>query len=322
MKKQQRGKDVNTACRFFFVLMAIASLSLAGCVTPATSQSVTNGDLTGLAPGRERPRIALVLGGGAARGFAHIGAIRVLEQEKIPIDLVVGTSVGSLIGALYAHHGDSFELEWTAYKLEHDDIFDYTVFNSKMGPVTGERLERFVREKIPVKNIDELKLPFAAVATDLNNGDRVVLDRGSLARSVRASCAIPGIFQPVKFRGRMLVDGGVVDNIPIDVARERGADIVIAVDISRNVTNYNITNALDVTLQAVWIMFKENVAHKRKDADVLITPAVDKIAMLDFSQKKEAMVAGIAATREMVPSIREAIRGWQRNDGLVATAAP
>jgi len=312
-------KGTRNVARGFVICVLLV---VAGCVSTPTVPVSTNGEWSGLTPGRERPRIALVLGGGAARGFAHIGVIRVLEQEKIPVDLVVGTSVGSLIGALYAHHGDSFELEWTAYKLEYDDIFDYTVFNSKMGPVTGERLERFVRETVPLKNIEALKLPFAAVATDLYHGDRVILDRGDLARSVRASCSIPGIFQPVKFRGHLLVDGGVVDNIPIDVARERGADLVIAVDISRNVTNYNITNAVDVTLQAVWIMFKENVAQQRKDADILISPAVDKIAMLDFSKKKEAMLAGMSAAREAVPAIREAMIAWQRANGVVGSANP
>ena len=307
--------------RVFFATLLVASIvASVGCVPRAVHNGVPDGDLSTLMPGRERPRIALVLGGGAARGFAHIGVIRVLEQEKIPIDMVIGTSVGSLIGALYANYRDSFEIEWIAYKLEHDDIFDYTVFNAKMGPVTGERLERFVRDKIPVRRIEELKLPYAAVATDLYHGTRVVLDQGDLARSVRASCSIPGIFQPVKLHGRMLVDGGVVDNIPIDVARERGADIVIAVDISRDVTNYNITNAIDVTLQSVWIMFKQNVTYGTKDADVLIAPAVGKIAMLDFSKKKEAMLAGMTAAREAIPAVREAISAWPKRQA--GTTAP
>ncbi len=272
-------------------------------------------------PGAEtpKPKVALVLGGGAARGFAHIGVIRTLEQEKIPIDLIVGTSVGSLIGAIYAADMNSFELEWTAFTLEKDDVFDYAILSAitSMGPVKGDKLEAFVRNKVAVANIENLKLPFAAVATDLNRGTRVVLDRGPVASAVRASSAIPGVFNPVGLQGRLLVDGGVVDNIPIDVAQEKGADIVIAVDISENVTNFNITNVVDVMLQAVSIIMNENTKQKKKEADVLITPSVGNVAMLDFTQKKRCMQAGIEAAQRAMPEIREKIEAWERKKAPV-----
>jgi len=283
---------------------------LAGCSTvPAPIPE--NGEAA-------RPRVALVLGGGAARGFAHVGVIRVLEQEKIPVDLIVGTSVGSLIGALYAHEQNSFELEWTAFELTRDDVLDYALLSATMGPIKGERLEAFVTKKIPVPNIENLKVPFAAVATDLNRGNRVVLTRGPIARAVRASCAIPGVFQPVEHQGRLLVDGGTVDNLPSSVAREMGADIVIAVDVSQRVTNYNITNLVDVTLQAVEIMFSENVERGRREADVLILPSVTGVAMMDFSQKKRLMQAGMEATQAAVPAIRAAMERWHVQRGRVA----
>ncbi len=280
---------------------------LALCASCATTQGPP-------AAGMPKPRIALVLGGGAARGFAHIGVIRTLEQEKIPIDMIVGTSVGSLIGAIYASDMNSFELEWTAFALEKDDVFDYALLSAitGMGPVKGDKLEAFVRNKVPIANIENLKLPFAAVATDLNRGTRVVLDRGPVAKAVHASSAIPGVFSPVDFQGRLLVDGGVVDNIPIDVAREKGADIVIAVDISENVTNFNITNVVDVMLQSVSIIMNENTKQKKKDADVLISPSVGNVAMLDFTQKKRCMQAGIEATQRAVPAIREKIEAWEK----------
>jgi NTE family protein len=260
------------------------------------------------------PRIALVLGGGAARGFAHIGVIRVLEQEHVPVSLVVGTSVGSLIAALYAAEGDSFDLEWTAFQLTQDDIFDFRLMNTVMGMgyAKGDRLEAWVKSKLKDDRIEKLKIPFAAVATDLNWGLRVVLDRGPVSRAVRASSAIPGVFEPVQHMGKILVDGGVVDNIPIDVAREKGADLVIAVDISENVGNTNITNALDVVLQATNIMFAENVAHLRGGADVLIEPRVGGVGMLDFSQKKQCMQAGMEAARKALPRIRAAVEDWKR----------
>jgi NTE family protein len=260
-----------------------------------------------------KPRIALVLGGGAARGFAHIGVIRALEQEKIPVDMVIGTSVGSLIGAIYAADMDSFELEWTAFQLQKEDIFDFDVMNAVtgMGLAKGDKLEEWVKGHVKPANIESLKLPFAAVATDLNWGRKVVLDKGSVARAIRASAAIPGVFQPVQHQGKFLVDGGVVDNIPISVAKAKGADFVIAVDISGNLGNPNITNLVGVTLQATNIMFALNVEHSKKDADILITPAgIGDVGMLDFTQKKRCMQAGIEATQKAIPNIRKAIDAW------------
>jgi NTE family protein len=259
-----------------------------------------------------RPRLALALGGGAARGFAHVGVIRALEQEKIPVDLVVGTSVGSLIGAIYAADQDSFELEWTAFQLEKEDLFDFGLMTAVlgMGLVKGDRLEAFVKGKVKAQDIEQLKIPFAAVATDLNWGTKVVIDKGSIAKAVRASSAIPGVFQPVQLMGKMLVDGGVVENVPIATAREKGADLVVAVDVSENVANASISNSVDVILQAVSIMFALNVAHAKKDADVLVAPAVGDVGMLDFTQKKRCMQAGIEAGRRAVPEIRRAIDAW------------
>jgi NTE family protein len=179
-----------------------------------------------------------------------------------------------------------------------------------MGIAKGDKLEEFVKSKVPAANIEDLKLPFAAVATDLNVGKRVVLDHGSVAKAVHASSAIPGVFNPVDYQGKLLVDGGVVENLPSSVARERGADIVIAVDISENVVNFNITNIIDVMLQAVTIMSSENVKYTRKNADVLITPAVGDVGMLDFTQKKRCMEAGIEAARKAMPDIRKAIEEW------------
>lgn len=295
-------------------LVMVASLGLLSACETAVPVTVPLAIVTPMPQGPPpKPRIALVLGGGAARGFAHVGVIRALEQEKIPLDLVVGTSVGSLIGAIYAADLNSFELEWTAFQLEKDDLFDYGVMNavSGMSLAKGDKLEEWVKGHIKTPNIENMKLPFAAVATDLNWGQKVVLDRGSVARAVRASSAIPGVFQPVQHQGKFLVDGGVVDNIPISVAKAKGADIVIAVDISGNLGNPNITNLLGVTLQAMNIMFALNVEHSKRDADVLITPAgIGDVAMLDFTQKKRCMQAGIEATQKAMPAIRKTIAVW------------
>jgi NTE family protein len=261
-----------------------------------------------------KPKVALVLGGGAARGFAHIGVIRSLEQEKIPIDLIVGTSVGSLIGAIYASDVNSFELEWTAFALEKETLIDYGIFNALTGlsAAKGDKLEEFVKSKVATANIEDLRIPFAAVATDLNRGARVVLDKGSVARAVRASSAIPGVFPPVDHQARLLVDGGVVDSIPVSVAREKGADIVIAVDIGEKVINFNVASIVDVMLQSITIMAAENAKYKKKDADVLISPKIGDVGMLDFGQKKRCMQAGIEAAQIMMPEIKAKIEEWGR----------
>lgn len=288
--------------------LAIACLSLlTACQTPPVT---VPRPVQGPPP---KPKIALVLGGGAARGFAHVGVIRALEQEKIPIDMVVGTSVGGLIGAIYAADANSFDLEWTAFQLEKDDLFDFGVMTAVtgMGFAKGDKLEAWVKSHIKTTNIENMKIPFAAVATDLNWGHKVVLDKGSVARAIRASAAIPGVFQPVQHQGKILVDGGVTDNIPISVAKAKGADLVIAVDISANLGNTNITNLLGVTLQATSIMFARNVEHSKKDADVLITPlGIGDVGMLDFTQKKRCMQAGIEATKKAIPDIRKTIETW------------
>jgi NTE family protein len=298
-----------------------AVLLLAACRTAAPTLVTERQPPRVLETAVPEPRIALVLGGGAARGFAHIGVIRVLEQERIPVDLVVGTSVGSLIGAVYASHKDSFELEWTAFQLDQDDLFDFGIVNAVvgMGYAKGEKLERFVRESVKQKDIEQLRVPFAAVATDLNWGQRVVLDKGSVSRAVRASSAIPGVFEPVQHQGKLLVDGGVVDNIPIDVAKAKGADLVIAVDIAADVGNTDIHNVVDVMLQATNIMFAVNVGFRRQGADVLVQPKVGNMGMLDFSKKKECMLAGIEAAREAVPRIRAAIDQWKARKALELT---
>ena len=289
-------------------LFLCSALALAACATTNGPTKMPAGELS-------KPKVALVLGGGAARGFAHIGVIRALEQEKIPVDLVVGTSVGSLIGALYAHDRNSFELEWTAFALEKDDIFDYGLLNAftGMGAAKGEKLEAFIKTKVPIANIEDLKIPFAAVATDLNRGTRVILDSGSVGRAVRASSAIPGVFQPVEHQSKTLVDGGLIDNVPVSVAREKGADIVIAVDIGKQVSNFNIVDIIDVMLQSITIMSAENAKFKKQEADVLIEPKIGDVGMLDFTQKKRCMQAGIEATQKVMPEIKMAIETWQKN---------
>ena len=262
-----------------------------------------------------RPKVGLVLGGGAVRGFAHVGVIRVLEREKIPIDFIVGTSVGSLVAAIYADKKNSFELEWIAFALEERDLFDYTFISPTQGFVRGDRLEDFIVKKLSAKEIQQLKMPFAAVATDIQEGEVVVLQSGSLARAVRASSAIPGMFIPVRHQGKLLVDGGVMNNVPVDVARKMGAEMVIAVDLDGGKKSAAVSNIFDTLAQTLYFMAAENAEAKLKLADIVVRPKVSDVALLDFSRKKELLTLGMEAAEQALPAIRAKL-------GLSAPASP
>jgi NTE family protein len=257
-----------------------------------------------------KPKVALVLGGGAARGFAHVGVLRVLEQEKIPIDMIVGTSVGSLIGAMYASNPNSFELEWTSFTLEKDDIFDFSILSSATGPVKGEKLEKFVNAKVPVKNIEQLKVPFYAVAADLNTGEPVVFSSGPVCKAVRASCSIPGVFTPLSYNNRQLIDGGVLGNVAPEVARQYGANLVIVVSIDKSTQNKDTGNLVSITLQAIAIMSNKIDSYKLKEADVLIAPEIGDVGTMDFTQKKRCMQAGIDAAQKAIPEIKKRLEAF------------
>lgn len=256
---------------------------------------------------KAEPKVALVLGGGSAKGFAHIGVIRVLEQEKIPIHMIVGTSVGSVIGGIYASNPDSFQLEWLAFKIERNDILDFSVVYSKFGPVQGVRLENFIQQTVKTQRVEDTKIPFYPIATDLNTGKTVILEKGSLARAVRASSSIPGIFVPVEFGNRTLVDGGVTNNLPCDIARSKGADVVIAVNLLKDIRDYDISSVVDIIGQSVNVMMHENTKTRLKYADVLIEPDIKGVGMFDFTQKKLLMEEGIKAAKAAVPKIRETL---------------
>jgi NTE family protein len=257
-----------------------------------------------------KPKVALVLGGGAARGFAHVGVLRVLEQEKIPIDMIVGTSVGSLIGAMYASKPDSFELEWTSFLLQKEDIFDFSILSSSKGPVKGDKLEEFVNTKIPVRNIERFKIPFFAVAADLNTGEPVIFSSGPVNKAVRASCSIPGVFVPLSYNNRQLIDGGVLGNIAPEVARKQGANLVIVVSIGKSVQNRDTSNLISITLQAIAIMSNKIDTFKAKEVDVMITPEVGDVGFMDFTQKKRCMQAGIDAARKAMPEIKKRLEAF------------
>jgi NTE family protein len=224
--------------------------------------------------------------------------------------------VGLLIGALYASKANSFDLEWIAFQIQKDDIFDFSLLSLKKGVAKGEKLVKFVEDKIPVKNIQDLKIPFAAVAVDLNTGAKVVMDTGSIAQAVRASCSIPGVFVPVELaNGHKLVDGGVVGSIAPEVAWDKGMDIIISVDIGEQVANNETDDIVSIIMQSISIMGHEIVQNKKLKTDVLIRPAVGNVGMLDFTKKKELIQAGIEAAQKLMPELHRIIAEWDAKHG-------
>jgi len=262
-------------------------------------------------PVKKNPKIALVLSGGSAKGFAHVGVIRILEQEKIPIHMIIGTSAGSLIGGLYAANPDSFQLEWLAFKIDKNDILDFSIIYSKLGPVQGAKLEAFVEQSVKVKKVEDTKIPFYPVATDLNTGETVILEKGSLGKAIRASSAIPGIFVPVNFGNRMLVDGGVTNGIACEIARNKGADIVIAVNLLKDIKDYDIGSVVDIIAQSVVIMMHENNRRQLQYADIIIEPDTKGVSIFDFTKKKTLMEEGMKAAKNAIPKIKGLIARYQ-----------
>ncbi|OYV73233.1 MAG: hypothetical protein B7Z74_04255, partial [Deltaproteobacteria bacterium 21-66-5] len=185
-------------------------------------------------PPRKAVKVAVVLGAGAAKGFAHVGVLKVLEANHVPVHMIVGTSVGSFVGSLYAYGYSAYDLQKIAMGLEKGELADWTVPDN--GFVKGEKLEAYVNRMIRGTTMEKLRTPFYAVATDIGSGQEMVFGKGNTGLAVRASCSIPGVFRPVRIGDRTYVDGGVVSPVAVDVARRMGADVVIAVDISGGVS--------------------------------------------------------------------------------------
>lgn len=252
-------------------------------------------------PSPRPAKIALVLGSGAARGFAHIGVLKVLEAHRVPLHLIVGSSAGSFVGSLYAHGYNAFQLQKMSFSLEKGDLIDLTVPDN--GFIKGEKLEEYVNRMLDNTPLERLRTPFHAVATDIQRGEEVVFGRGNTGTAVRASCSIPGVFRPVKIDGRMYVDGGVVSPVPVEAARRLGADVVIAVDVSPGVSRRPPESTIETILQSVDIMHSRISGAQLARADVVIRPSVADIGASDLTKRHEAVLEGEKAANEALPKI-------------------
>jgi NTE family protein len=250
-------------------------------------------------------RIGLALGGGAARGFAHIGVIKALESQGIHPDIIVGTSAGSVVGALYAAGISGFELQRLALGMEDGSLSDWSL--PDRGIIKGEALQNYVNAALANRPIEKLTKILAIVATDLQSGEAVVFRTGNVGMAVRASSSVPGLFQPVRINGREYVDGGLVSPVPVNVARSLGADVVIAVDISSKPKFGKTASSLDVLLQTFNIMSHTLAQHELPQADVVIRPNVDGVSGTDFQAKHLAIMEGERALGENLPALRAKI---------------
>jgi len=264
-----------------------------------------------VAPVRVAPvKVGIALGGGAAKGFAHIGVIKMLEANGIQPVVVSGTSAGSVVGALYASGMDAFQMQKVAFALDEDRIRDVSLFSG--GVIKGQKLQDYVNELVAQRKLEAMKRPLAVVATRLEDGKRTVFVRGNTGQAVRASSSIPGVFEAVKIGNSSYVDGGVVSPVPVDAARELGADFVIAVDISSKADGKAPGSLLGNINQSITIMGQKLGALELARADVVLRPKVLAIGAADFEQKNTAILEGERAAMAAMPQIKAKLAQLQQ----------
>ncbi len=263
-------------------------------------------------PDNEKPKVALVLGGGGARGFAHIGVFRVLQEEQVPIDLVVGTSIGSIAGAFYCAGIPVEKIESLAKEINWKTVSNFGVpsiismfLNEKL--LSNKQMEEFIHDNIGDMRFDQLKTPLICVATDLNTGERVLLREGSVSFAARASATMPGFFQPVEYRQRYLVDGGLAENVPVGVAKLFNPDVIIAVAVSADITKNTTDNVFSTLLQAIYIQGSALDQEHLRLADVIIRPSVGEMSSADLKNAYKTIDKGFIATKFALRNIKIAI---------------
>ena len=290
MERSHAGIHVVRKSNFLFLLIIVL---LSGCATEKVVQP----------PLQVRPaKIAIVLGAGAAKGFAHIGVLKVLEANRIPLHMIVGTSAGSFVGSLYAYGFSAYQLQKISFDLQQGDLADFAFPDN--GFIKGEKLEAYINRMLRNTPMEKLRIPFYAVSTDIQNGREMDFGSGNTGRAVRASCSIPGVFTPVVIGGRMYVDGGVVSPVAVDAARKHGADVVIAVDISGGGESPRPQGTMETIMQSISVMYGRITLQQLPHADVIIRPKVGYIGAADFSRRHEAVLEGEKAATEALPMIK------------------
>jgi NTE family protein len=310
----QEGAPVRAGRRRAVAFLAVCSaggFGLAGCGSappPAPAPAPAPPPVAAAPPPPpppppRRPRIGLALGGGAARGFAHIGVIQALEESGLAPDLVVGTSAGSLVAALYASGKSGNELALLADTMDETAFADWAY--PGRGLIRGEALAKFVRDKTGNRQIEQMKIPLGIAATDLDSGEGILFQRGDTGTAVRASSAVPAVFQPVKIGAREYVDGGLSAPVPVHHARAMGAEFVIAVDISAVPQGNPTSDLARMLMQTFSIMGRSIKGYELRDADLVLVPKLPGVAGTDFSSRKQSIRAGREAALAQIAELRE-----------------
>lgn len=291
--------------RLSFISLCVAVL-LAGCQTTTP----THLPVVAQAKPVRNVKIGLALGGGAARGFAHIGVIKALEAQGIVPDIVTGTSAGSLVGALYAAGNNGFALQKLAIEMDEATISDWSLplFSKSSGVLKGEGLQNYINKTVNNIPLERLKRPFGVVATDLNTGLPILFQRGNTGLAVRASSSVPSVFQPVRIGDHMYVDGGLVSPVPVRFAREMGADFVIAVNISSQADVQPASSSIEVLLQTFTIMGQRINYYELKEADIVIQPGLGSMKGSDFNGRNVAILAGERAAATAMAEIKQKLK--------------
>ncbi|MFG6149022.1 patatin-like phospholipase family protein [Halobacillus sp. B23F22_1] len=259
----------------------------------------------------KQPKIGLALGSGGARGFAHLGVLNVLHGHDIPVNMIAGSSMGALVGSLYASGQKIEDLYKLALTFKRKYYLDFTV--PKMGFIQGRRIKEYIRLFTFGKNIEEFTIPTSIVATDLSAGKKEIFQTGPASEAVRASIAIPGIFVPEKINGRLYIDGGVIDRVPVSVVKDMGADIIIAVDCAHTKAEPSIQSIYDVIIQSIDIMQDElaSVTGIASYTDVMIRPDVEQFSSRAFTDLEEIVEEGEKAALRSLDQILEKMRDWK-----------
>lgn len=292
-------------------LAKIAVISTLGLTISGCEFGTKNPPKTTTQPKARQPVIAIALGGGGAKGFAHIGVIKVLESHGIKAKIVTGTSAGSFVGSLYASGKTPYQLQDIALKLEESDIRDLTV--SRQGFVVGQKLQDYVNKTLSNTPIEKFPKRFAAVATELSSGKRVDFIRGNAGQAVRASCSIPNVFIPATIAGKQYVDGGLVSPIPVETAKSMGADLVIAVDISARPKNDKGMSLWGLLDQTINIMGQQSINYELNLANVVIKPEVGHLGVLDLQARHESILAGERAAQAQIPKIKQLLVDFSKS---------
>jgi len=253
-----------------------------------------------------RPIVGVALGGGFARGIAHLGVLRVFEENEIPIDLMAGTSIGALVGAAYCAGTTLDELERQGTVTHFRDFGRWTI--SRMGMATNERLESFLHRFTSVTRFEDMKIPFGIVATDIVTGQTVCFTKGPVGPPLRASCAYPGLFIPVEHQGHMLVDGFLTEHVPSESLRHMGADVIIAVHLDPGQPAQKPKNTIEVIGRAFSIVQEQTPPRWLRFADIILEPVVKDIHWDDFQKTPQLVEAGVAAAKAALPEIRELLK--------------